>query len=356
MSSRDGFDTLAPDFRVRINGAPLPETAAADLIGVSVVEEADAMGMFTLTLGGWDAVRTDVKWMDDALFREGNPVDVDMGYRDNLQPLFSGEITGLEPVFPEARPPVLTVRGYDLLHRMLRQRKTRSYTNVKDSDIAATLAGDAGLTPEVEDSQVTHPYVLQHNQTDLAFLQTRARRLDYEVAVRARTLRFRPRALGGSPALTLRRDVELLEFRLRLSNMGQMQQLTVRGWNPADKREIIGSAVAGDEPDTMAGAQSGPEAVRRMLGNTGTGVDRVPVHSQAEADGIAQQRFSAMALGYVGGEGICIGEPRLRAGTLVSIEGLGVRFSGLYYVTATTHSFTPGRGYRTRFSARRNAT
>jgi len=114
--------------------------------------------------------------------------------------------------------------------------------------------------------------------------------------------------------------------------------------------------VAGDEPDTMAGAQSGPEAVRRMLGNTGTGVDRVPVHSQAEADGIAQQRFSAMALGYVGGEGICIGEPRLRAGTLVSIEGLGVRFSGLYYVTATTHSFTPGRGYRTRFSARRNAT
>jgi phage protein D len=301
--------------------------------------------MFTFMLAGWDAVAMEVKWIDNALFREGNPVDVEMGYRDNLQALFSGEITGLEPAFPEAQPPTLTVRGYDRRHRMMRERRTRSYTNVKDSDIAATLAGNAGLAPDAQDSKVTHPYLL-----------ARARRIDYEVAVRDKTLVFRERAIKESAALTLRRDVELLEFRPRLSSMGQVQQLVVRGWSAKDKREVIGRAVAGDEPATMQGSESGPAAVRRVYGHTGSALDREPVQSQGDADRIAQQRFSEMALGYVCGDGVCIGEPRLRAGTVVKIEGLGVRFSGLYYITSTQHCFTPRRGYRTHFSARRNAT
>ena len=356
MAGRDAFDTLAPEVKVRVNGAALPEPAAADLVAVAVVNDVDAMGMFTLTLGGWDVVAMEVKWMDSELFREGNPVQIELGYRDSTQTLFSGEITGLEPHFPEAKPPILTVRGYDRLHRLMRRRKTHSFTNVKDSDIAATLAGTAGLTPDVEDSGVTHPYVLQHNQTDLAFLLSRARRIDYEVFADDRTLHFRARALRESAALTLRRDIELLEFHPRLTTMGQVQEFEVRGWSPQDKQALVGRAGAGDEPATMKGTESGPSAVRRLFAPTGSALDREPVQSQADADRIARQRFSDMALGYVCGEGVCIGDPRLRAGSVVEIEGLGGRFSGLYYLTSTQHCFSPRSGYRTRFAARRNAT
>jgi uncharacterized protein len=41
---------------------------------------------------------------------------------------------------------------------------------------------------------------------------------------------------------------------------------------------------------------------------------------------------------------------------VVKIEGIGTRFSGSYYVTSTEHAFGPSQGYRTKFSARRNAT
>jgi len=356
MAGRDAFDTLAPEVKVRINGAALPDAAAADLVAVALVNDVDAMGMCTLTLGGWDGVAMEVKWMDSELFREGNPVEIELGYRDSTQTLFSGEITGLEPHFPEAKPPILTVRGYDRLHRLMRQRKTHSYTNLKDSDIAAMIAGAAGLTPDAQDSEVTHPYVLQHNQTDLAFLLARARRIDYELLVNDRTLVFRPRAIRESATLTLRRDVELLEFHPRLTTMGQVQELVVRGWSAQEKKEVAGRAAAGDEPSTMGGSESGPAGARRVFGRTGSALDREPVQSQADADRIARQRFSEMALGYVCGDGVCIGDPRLRAGTVVAIEGLGVRFSGLYYLTSTQHSFSPRSGYRTRFAARRNAT
>ena len=63
-----------------------------------------------------------------------------------------------------------------------------------------------------------------------------------------------------------------------------------------------------------------------------------------------------MALAYISGEGLCIGRTDLRAGKVIKIEGLGRRFSGLYYVTATRHTYTPAAGYRTAITVKRNAT
>ncbi|CDY75454.1 FIG01122965: hypothetical protein [Caballeronia glathei] len=356
MNARDGFDTLAPEFAVRVNGAPLPGDAAADLIDVCVLEDVDAAGMFTFSLSCYSTAEMKVKWIDDALFREGNPVEIELGYRDNRTTVFSGEITGLEPAFPEATPPTLTVRGYDRRHRLMRERKTRSFTDVKDSDIASQLAATAGLTPQTEDSRVTLPYVLQHNQTDLEFLLARARRIGYEVFVVDRTLVYRPRRIDASAALTLRREIELLDFRPRLTTMGQVEEMLVKGWDANDKKAIVGRAAAGDEKSLMAGKASGPSSVADIFGHSGSASVAAPVQSQADADAVARQRFGEMALGYIRGEGLSIGEPKLRAGIVVKIEGLGERFSGLYYVTSTEQRFSTKKGYQTRFAVRRNAT
>jgi phage protein D len=85
-------------------------------------------------------------------------------------------------------------------------------------------------------------------------------------------------------------------------------------------------------------------------------VVRDPVSSTEEAGRLASGLLNEMAMRYVTGEGVCIGRPDLRPGRPVKIEGIGRRFSGLYYVTSTEHSYLPNRGYRTAFSVRRNAT
>ena len=356
MTARDPFDTLAPEFTIRVNGSALPNEAVADLIKVSVLDDVDAPGMFTITIVAWDTRQMKAKWIDETLFREGNPVEIAFGYRDRKLTSLSGEITGLEPHFPESQPPTLTVRGYDRRHRLMRSRRSRSFTNCKDSDIAGQLASEANLRPKVEDSGVTLPYVLQHNQTDLEFLITRAQRINFEVVVTDRDLLFRPRKIAGAATLTLHREVELLEFRPRLTTLGQVPQLEVRGWDPTNKREIIGRAGVGDEPQLMAGSTSGPSATRRAFDTTASARVTSPVQSQDEADAMAQRGFGEMALGYIRADGVCIGEPRMHAGTVVKIEGIGDRFSGSYYVLSVEHSFGPKKGYRTRFSARRNAT
>lgn len=356
MAERNSTRNLVPTYHVQIGGSRLPPEAAADLVAVTVHEDVAAPNMFVLRMITWEMAQLKVTWADADLFAVGNEVQIQMGYVDQLQTLIVGEITGLEPEFCAGEVPMLTVRGYDRRHRLLRGRKTRSFTQMKDSDIASRIASAAQLTAEVEDSAVTLDYVLQHNQTDMEFLQERARRIGYEVVVENKTLRFRPQQNSQSEVLTLKRDDDLIEFYPRLSSLSQVSQVAVRGWNPKEKAEIVAQAGAGSENSTMGGATSGPSVADRAFGTAiAASVDR-PVFSQAEADQIARGRFNAMALAHITGEGLCAGRTDLRAGIVVKIDGAGQRFSGRYYITSATHTYMPQRGYRTAFTVRRNAT
>jgi len=306
MTERRDFDSLTPEFKLHIDGREVPPAVKADVTTVAVLNDVEAAGMFSFTLLCWDGAKMEVKWIDEAMFNVGNRVEIEMGYRDHLRSVFQGEITGLEPEFPSDAPPALTVRGYDRRHRMMRKRKTRTFLNMKDSDIANEIAGDWGLTPRTEDSQVTFEYVLQNNQTDFIFLQQRALRIGYEVVVTDTTFYFRPRQNGGDAVLTLNREIELLDFRARLSTAGQVEEMCVQGWDPQKKEEILARSSPGDV-QPMSGDSSGPAATGRAFEGTGSLMVDQPVGSQAEAEHIVRGRFKEMALGYVEGHGICIG-------------------------------------------------
>jgi uncharacterized protein len=355
MPNANGTSRLVPTYHVLVNGADLPGEAALDVIAVTVHDDVGVAGMFTLQLANWDMTQLKMTWSDSDLFAVGNAVEIQMGYVDNLESLMVGEITGLEPSFVAGEAPTLTVRGYDRRHRLLRGRKTRTFTQMKDSDIASQIAREAGLTAQAQDTQITLDYILQSNQTDMAFLEERARRIGYEVVVEDKTLYYRPRQNTQSEVLTLARTQELMEFHPRLTTMNQVSQVTLRGWNPREKTEIVAQASIGDESN-MEGATTGPAAANEAFGRVSSAsVDR-PIFSQAEADQIALGQFNEMALTYITGEGMCIGRTDLRAGIVVNIEDLGVRFSGRYYVTSATHTYSPARGYRTAFTVKRNAT
>jgi hypothetical protein len=49
--------------------------------------------------------------------------------------------------------------------------------------------------------------------------------------------------------------------------------------------------------------------------------------------------------------GTTMGIPDLRAGSTITISGVGQRFGGAYFVTKTVHSFDSQSGYRTHFVA-----
>jgi phage protein D len=107
----------------------------------------------------------------------------------------------------------------------------------------------------------------------------------------------------------------------------------------------------------MRGAgRSGPRAVRAAFGQAVLAETDWSPFDKAEATTIATGRLNDIALAYISAEGRCYGQPELRAGTLVMIEGAGKTFSGRYYLTSVSHSYDPNEGFFSEFTCRRNAT
>jgi phage protein D len=349
-------DAVIASLEIEINGSRLPPEAATDLFHLEVLEDLDTPSMFTLSLNAGDPATGEIKWADDALFPLGAEVKIKAGFRAPLPELTVGEVTGLEPEYPARGPLLLTVRGFDRLHRLRGGRKSRTFLKMSDSDIASQIARDWNLTPEVEATTVRYEHVFQRNQTDLEFLLLRARRIGYEVKVEGRSLIFRAPREDRAKQVALTYGEELLEFSPRLSLAAQVTEVLVQGWDPKRKEPVTGRAGSGDERSRMGGQETGAALAQRIVGPVTLVAVDDSLSSLEEAEALARAALNSVAFELVTGEGTCMGNPQIRAGIVVELRGLGRRFSGLYYVVGCAHAISARRGYSTTFTVRRSAT
>lgn len=344
---------LVPALRVTLNKSVLGKDVTGWIVNATVEDDLDEPGMFALELASRDDERGTRPWTDDELFDLGGVVRIGFGYGEHVETLIAGEITALEPSFGLGGPPTLVVRGYDRRHRLNKFRRTRSFVAQKDSEIAETVCGEAGIDVRPTNSGVQHEYVLQAGQTDFDFLLERARRIHFELAMDEETVLFRPVANAKNEVLTMSFEDDLLDFDARLSLI-PASQVVLRGWDPQAKQAIQAVGESRDEEVPMGGSDSATAISAGVLGERIEDMS-VPVASQAEADAIARGRFDAMTLDLVTGEGRCRGCTGVRAGKVIRLEQLGRRFSGPYYVTSAVHSYARRDGYLTTFRVRRSA-
>jgi phage protein D/phage baseplate assembly protein gpV len=288
--------------------------------------------------------------VDGTLFKLGAQVVIrGADAQGRPKKILAGEVVSLETELEQQRT-LFTVRGYDRSHRLHRGRKTRTFLKQTDADIVERIAREAGLRAECDPTPVQHEYVIQDNQTDMEFLCERSLRLGFAVTVDDRSLRFRRAEQQPPLAPAQEWAVTLQALRTRQSAAAQAGKVEVRGWDPAAKRAVVGSASSATAPGRLGRDAVGADAARAAVGGDATLVvtDR-PVRSKDEADRLAQSVLDKLAGEYLYAEGVCVGEPALRAGTLVELKGVGARFSGTYFVSATRHEYTTAGGYLTTF-------
>ncbi len=347
--SQQQTDFYTPQFEVRIGSRPVDREAIHDVLTVTFKDGLEVIDSFELTVNNWDGQQ--LKYSDGDLFAPGQLVELHLGYRDRgLTEMLVGEITGLQPSFPAAGVPALSVSGLSVLHRLRREQRTRVFEGKTDSEVARRIARDLDLEIETGDTdEQPLPYLMQHAEHDIVFLLKRARRIGYELTVRERddgtpVLVYRPPSEGRETKLRLRWGGSLLSVTPNLSTARQVGSVTLRAWHRTSKRAIdvtvTRQELPGDEPFVEA-FQDRREVI----------TDR-PVDSEAEARRLALEALRRIRQDYVTVSGSTVGVPSLRTGVLIELDGLGTRFNGTYFVTSTTHSLGEG-GYVTSFEARR---
>jgi phage protein D len=348
-------ENTTPETKVVINNTEIPPELKVDVLEVVVCHYIKGPDTFDLTINMLNSENQQLKWIDDDYFKPGNKIEIKMGYVDNFETMIIGEVTALHPKYFNNEAALFSVQGFDKLHRFRRGRKTRSFLQIKDSQIAEQIAQDVGLTPEVEDTEIVHDYVMQNNLSDIDFLLERAMRIRYEVLLQGQKLIFRKAANHTGKTVSLEYMKDLKYFYPRLSTVQQVSKVEVRGWNQTTKEAILGVASSGVETTKMDGSEIGPEIAESAFGKTTTSVVNIPVDSQAEAEQIAKAKFNDISIELISGEGEAVGNMAIRAGSIIELKGLGDRFSGLYYIRRSEHCLTPQTGYITKFNVIRNA-
>jgi phage protein D len=310
--------------------------------------------MFALQLISAQDDRRTAPWTDDARLELGTPVEISLGYGALRNTLIVGEITALEPAFTIGGSPTLGVRGYDKRHRLNAAPRQQTFKDKKDSEIAEEICKRVNVPITVIDSKVTHAYVAQVGLTDLKFLQTRAKRIDFELAVAPDgNLAFRPVASDKSSIMRLTLNDDLLEFHPRMA-LVPMTSFELLAYDVKKKEAIKATAKGGDEVGIM-GVVSAAQRAAKVFGTVVETAVRESAFTQAEADAMARARFNQASLDFIQGGGRVRGRTDLRAGCVIHLDELGTRFSGDYYVNSVVHSYSRRDGYLTDFQVKRNA-
>jgi hypothetical protein len=370
----------APTLSVSVLGMPMMDLAQRHLIRVVVDTSLHRLDMFELTFHDHDQNVLSLTGIDI-----GSEVTITTGEMPMKTDLIVGEVTSIEGEYDNALH-LTTVRGYEHAHRLQKARRSRTFIDMTDGDIATKVARDAGLSiGDVEDPGVSHPYIAQVAQTDWEFLRGRAHEIGYDVRVVDGKFTFAPApgmSSGGLGALadaagsllgmnTLVFGENLHWIRPRVSSGGMVAEVEVRVWDPisvavVSSTETVASKTADldDTPSALASAHGGllpglPTISIPGLPSFGQVSNNAYLiagrplaqgsAAQSAADAVAKGIAEHAASTFAEAEGLAVQAPWLTAGSKVTLENLSDRFDGDWYVTAARHEFDDEDGFQTRF-------
>ncbi len=335
------------------------ESALGDSLLVSLLIEETTLGLFRCEarFGNWGPRGEGAGFL---LFGRdvldfGRDFAVQLGPPGGTRRLFSGRIMGLEASFPPGAAPEITVLAEDRFQDLRMTRRTRAFEQASDVDILSRIAGDHGLTPQIDLSGPTHRALVQLDQSDLAFMRERAAAVGAEIWIEDRTLHAAAAARRDAGRVELAYAAGLLEFRVLADLAQQRSRIRVSGWDVRAK-EGYAEEAGPDEVAAETGAgQGGAAALQAALG------ERIGSHAFAAAPSRevaraeARARFARAARRFLTGVGVADGRPDIRVGTTLELKGLGPLFEGSYRATRVCHRFDLAEGYRTEFEVERAA-
>ncbi len=372
----------APQFRLEIGGDPLPAALRGSIVGLSYQNGLEGSDSVDLTIANQD-----LRWLDHPLLAVDQGFKLFIGYApDPLEEIFVGEITAVEPSFPNGGMPTIKVTAHDFLQRLTHGKVDRAFAlripkfgifPLPDVAVAALVSGANLLEPRPDlvggalsvlmtlaamavvpdDSQ--RPVRRQSRESDFDFLSAIAKEngwemyIDHTVDPKGYVLRFQFLIQDYSPSVTLKWGQSLMDFTPRLTTVGDLFGVTARIWIASIQTEFV--LIVSWDYDRAAFNLSiypGLGDVETLLGAKAKNTLSIKPSGFPGALREILSELLPRLNNRQTASGSCIGDTRIMAGKVVEFDGLGDQFGGKYRITSATHTFDSG-GYKTSFKARK---
>ncbi|MGO9707334.1 MAG: phage late control D family protein [Polyangiaceae bacterium] len=356
-----GTDRSAPGVRVTSLSDPTATSGTPIDLGMRILAftyEASDVRVEKMSL--------ELDNFDGALFDRpellgGALLEVSWGYPGNMAPPRRVVVTKLKGFTS------LTVEGQGLAVLWNDQTKTMRWTSVTRSDVARAVAashGYEGSSLHIDDTEERFDVINQAAETDAWLLRRLAAKEHFRFAIEGGVFHFHARKNAAAPDVVLtyyadlaRGDIQRLSVESDLTR--RVGSVTVRGRDPMNKvtlesKSNAQTAERGTLGDVLEvfDKETGASSVRpwNATESVQPSAAASPTQTQREADA----RFTKAEMATVVLSADVVGDPALRAGAIVELQGLPPRIAGKYRIREAKHQIT-GSGYAVALKLTRDA-
>lgn len=308
------------------------------VLSVAVTRELNRIPSAIIYLRDGEASQSTFAASDTDIFIPGKQVEIQLGYRSQNDSVFKGVIIK-HSIKIRKNGSQLMVECRDEAVNMTSGKKSRYFTDMKDSDVMEELIGAYSLQHEVEATTPDLKALVQYEATDWDFLLCRAEANGQVVMVEDGTVKIAQPATEEAPIIAVEFGATLLELDAEIDARWQSSGIKALSWTATDQEVIEAEA---NEPSTTNNGNLSPADLAAVLDNKIHELRHSGNLSQPELQAWADARLLKERLAKVRGRAKFQGFAGVLPGNVIDVTGIGERFEGSMYVSGVRHTLSNG--------------
>jgi Rhs element Vgr protein len=329
------------EFTVKVDGTAVEREH--QLLSVSVLKTVNKITMVRLVYLDGSAAASDFPLSNTDRFIPGHEIEILAGASNEPVSLFKGIVIRQSLKVRDNSAPQLIVECRHQAIKLTVGRKNAYFFDQTDSDMISTLLSDAGLTADIESTTVSHKQQVQYDCTDWDFLLTRAEANGRLVLTNDDKVVVKTPNFGSSPVCTLQFGATILELDAEMDARLQYSAVKSFSWDAAQQSVLETEA---SDPGLSAPGNMASDDLAAVVA-----IDHYPLRhvavAEAEAQAWADAQWLKSKMSKVNGRVKCEGIATINPGDVVTLAGVGDRYSGNVFVTGIRHEFDTVQGWKT---------
>lgn len=319
-------------FVIKVDGEEVP--GKYFLKSCDVVTEVNRIPTAKLQFFDGDPSLEKFEINESNFFEPGKEIDIQIGYQSEVESIFKGIIIHHGVKIKPSDHSTTVVKCCDKSIAMTSGRKNAYFNEMKDSDIISGLIGDAGLSADVEGTDVMHKQIVQYYSSDWDFMLSRAEINGKVVTIEDGKVAVKKPDVAASPELKIKFGKEIHRADLHLEADTQKADVACFSWDMTNQEVTEGTS---SEPEAIAQGDIDGKKLSDIIHKT--------THEYRSSIPVAQDELKAWAdaemiksrLARIRGTVSFQGSAKAKAGTTIEISGISKSLNGNGYISRVHH-------------------
>lgn len=324
-------------FSITSGGLSVADTVR--ILSVKVEKRVNRISSAKILILDGDAATGSFDTSSSATFIPGAVIAIYAGYDGHEELIFQGIVTGQRIMINDVTGSALEVECRDPAIKMITGRKSLTFSNQTDSAVILAIIGAyRGLSADVTGTVTIWPELVQYYTTDWDFMLARAEANGLIVTTKGGKISVIKPDTDTSPVLTVSYGNNLLEFDADLNALTQLSGVNASTWDY--KNQAVSSASADNR--TAGPGNLSPANLAKMVGIDQYQLQTTAPMKTTDLKGWCDAQIVKSEYSKIRGTVKYQGSALADAATYITLQGVGDRFNGDYFVSGITHDLSEG--------------